>query len=152
MCIFGERFIVCQGPVLWFIRINYKSVAMIIVLHGLTCCQLHFAPLCLLWEHMLVWDILHQTGQQTFPEPQCLIPKTSDQSFRYCIILHFPVTHTFWPCSDNSDTFFSPPSLGYISSFFFFRQRGWSSTLCFSNEAFDLSFRGLLFQSLLQEA
>lgn len=34
-----------------------------------------FAPLCLLWEHMLVWDILHQAGQPTVPEPQSLVQK-----------------------------------------------------------------------------
>lgn len=67
-----------------------------IVLHGPTSCQLLFAPFCLLWEHMLVWDILHQTGQLTVPQPQCLTPKTSDQSFRYPRIRMFPqwITHS----------------------------------------------------------
>lgn len=72
---------------------------------------LHICFICLgffffLWEHKLVWDILHQTGQLTVPEPQCLTPLTGPLD-----VLHsfaFPLTHIFWLCSDNSDTSFSP--------------------------------------------
>lgn len=45
----------------------------------------------------------------------------------------FPVTHTFWPCSDNSDTFFFLPLLWDTSlSFLFFP--GWEreAALCVS--------------------
>lgn len=39
-----------------------------------------FCPtfLCFQWE--LVWDILHQMGQQCVPEQLCFIPKASDQT------------------------------------------------------------------------
>lgn len=92
-----------------------------IVLRGPTCCQLLFAPFCLLWECMLVWDILHQTGQLAVPQPLCLTPKTSDQSFRYPCVPSFPqwITHsgpaliTLTPFSPPP----LPPSVGYISFF-----------------------------------
>lgn len=98
---------------------------------------LHILLIRLLWEHNLVWDILNRTQHCL----NSLFPKTFVQS---CPIPYIP-SFSQWltysgPALITLTTFFSP-SLGCSS---FFGQ-------CFSNEPFDLSFRGLLFQSLLQE-
>lgn len=71
--------------------------------------------------------------------------------------LFFPVSHTFWPRSDNS-TVSALLGIDLISSSSFSLSLSlWSGDpapdLCVSQtQAFDLSPRGLLFQSPLQEA
>lgn len=58
--------------------------------------------------------------------------------------LRFPVTHTFWPCSDNSDTFFfsSIFLLGYISFFSVWEPE---ATLCVSQMKHLTSLLGVFY-------
>lgn len=92
-------------------------------------------------------------GQLSVPAPRCLIPKTSDRCFRCHTVPSFSqwLTHSGPALITLTPFFFFSPSF-FWDTFPFFSLGAWSNTLCFSNEAFDLSFRGLLFRSLLQEA
>lgn len=80
-------------------RIHYNSPligfttsleAMIILAPALTCCQLYFAPLCLLWERMLC------PGHQASDSPKATLshphkpPMLPEQTFRQCNIPPFP--------------------------------------------------------------
>ena len=123
------------------------------MLRGQTCCQLCFLlHFVYCGNTALSGTFCIRRGQLSVPAPRCLIPETSDRSFRYHTVPSFSqwLTHSGPALITLTPFFFFHLSFGI--HFLFFSLGAWSNSLCFSNEAFDLSFRGLLFRSLLQEA
>lgn len=101
---------------------------MLIVQIALTCCQLLFTPLCLSFKPMLVWVIFAPAVETDTPFAPARHLKNLWPVLQIPLLLHF-----------SSDSQISGPA---AITFLPVRWDTRRSSQCFSNAAFDLSFKG----------